>query len=335
MGNAAGERFPHQTPNAPPLRAHRRRGVIISAGHYIMNAIELIKPPPFPASGFDVGDRSPHIAVAKSILRSQGYDIQRLPTDRKDEDFTASFAAELAAFQGSHTGKDGKPLAAIGRLGPKTWWALHNPSGAPQRAFMTQIKDVTNTTPERETFVQTLIGHWRENVFERPDGSNWGDGVTKILTHAGGPRAWCMHSISYDWKKAFGEYPLGKDHGHVLTFVNACKAKGFTRGKDYMPEPGDLGFTLYTGPRGHLTGSGHIWAVVAIEKPRRGVMRYNHVGGNEGNRLKLGLRTTADESLSGWINLFGDAHLPTDPMDYGLAFSPDAQKAQNALASTR
>lgn len=276
----------------------------------------------------ELGDRRPEVIIAKSILASQGF-----WTGDKSNYFDERFRNAVVAFQGSHVGPDGKPLQAPGAIGPKTWWALYNPSGEAQRSHLVQVHSLETTLPNtaRADYITRLVQLWKTGVQEIPDGSNWGDGVSTVLRNAGGPRPWCMHLVCHAHKLATGHYPFGADHGLVSAFWREAKARGLAheKGSGYKPRPGDCGVTLYRSKSGKLNGTGHIWTAIAFEA---GTSRYNHIGGNEGNRLKLGIRTTRDESLFGWIDLFNDG---AEPMRQLLPFQKDASKAAQDFGKTR
>lgn len=285
----------------------------------------------------DRGARNEHVTVAKSILTSQGFDAGT------GNLFDEKMLGALVAFQGSHTGPDGKPLNAIGRVGRKTWWALYNPSGPAQRAYMEPVKGQillpADIPAQRRAVVEAGLGLWKWNVREIPDGANWGDGVTTLLQHVGqmSPAAWCAFCASHIHHLGTGEKLMGRHRGAVREIWAEAVKRGWAFEKDsgYLPRPADLGVTLYRNKRGQLNGLGHIWHVIAIG-PRSGRGRaYNHLGGNEGNRLKLGLRNTADEGLFGWINPFGDMDSPPCKCSEVLPFQANAAKAAEALAATR
>lgn len=285
----------------------------------------------------DIGDFNPHVAVAKSILNSQGFDAGT------GELFDEKMQGALVAFQGSHTGSDGKPLNAIGRVGRKTWWALYNPSGPAQRGYMEPVPGVSilldNIPAMRRAVVEAGLALWRSNVREIPDGANWGDGVSTLLQRVGqiSPAAWCAFCSSDIHFTGTGERLLGRHRGRVRDIWDEAVRRGwaFEKGSGYTPRPGDLGVTLYRNKRGVLNGMGHIWHMIALG-PRSGRGRdYNHLGGNEGNRLKLGIRNTMDDSLFGWINPFGDhATAPCKACEV-LPFQRNLAKAAEALAATR
>jgi hypothetical protein len=285
----------------------------------------------------DRGARNAHVVTAKALLNSQGFNAG------SGNHFDQQMLDALVAFQGSHVGPDGTPLNAIGRVGRRTWWALYNPSGPAQRAYVQLVPGAPVLPPNipslRRAVVEAGLALWRSNVREIPDGSNWGDGVSTLLKRVGqmSPAAWCAFCASDIHFTGTGERLLGRHRGRVRDIWDEAVRRGwaFEKGSGYTPRPGDLGVTLYRNTRGQLNGMGHIWHVIALG-PRSGRGRaYNHLGGNEGNRLKLGLRNTADESLFGWINPFGDHDQPPCKACEVMPFQPDLAKARAELAATR
>lgn len=284
----------------------------------------------------DLGDRNAHVEVAKSLLNSQGFFAG---TGRV---FDQLMQGAVVAFQGSHVGPDGKPLNAIGRVGRKTWWALYHPSGPAQRAFMEPTGAPLfpeGTAAQRRAVVEFGLQLWRSGVREIPDGSNWGDGVTTLLRATGqhSAAAWCAFTVSHVHHGGTGQRLMGRHWGRVRDVWDEAKRRGwaFEKGSGYVPRPGDLGVTLYRNSRGQLNGMGHIWHAVAIGPARGRGRDYNHLGGNEGNRYKLGLRNTMDEGLFGWVNPFGDMDQKPCRACEVLPFQSNVAKAAEALAATR
>lgn len=252
-------------------------------------------------NGFDLSKQTDRLALT-SILASQGFPI-RAP--RPGEGFSEGIRATLADFQACHRGQDGKPLAVDGIPGPKTTWALFNPSGsaqAPRIAGEGFNPAALAKGGKRAKFIAEMVKCI--GIAENPDGSNWGGGVEKILAHAGGPRAWCMHLISYCWKNAFGEYPFNVDHGHVATFLSRCREQGIAYKRDeYKPKSGDFGVILYRDKKtGQYDGTGHIFAVA--DGPESGPLLT--IAGNEGNACRWGERNRSSRMITHWINPYGD-----------------------------
>jgi hypothetical protein len=246
------------------------------------------------------GDSGEQVKVLQSLLRRSGFFEGAVLGN-----FKTLTTKAVREFQQTHQGPDGKWLAVDGIVGPGTWWALQNPTGDAQRSFLKTDNSVipAGISEDRKKLLEVCIKEHKAGVAETPKGSNWGDGVTKYLTGVG-PCAWCCFFVSWAFKEALGKYPLGKRHGHCLTFWNEAKAagKGFLKSK-YEPIPGDIFIMLYRSSSGNLTGSGHTGFVSNVF-----VRRINTFEGNAGDRLKHGLRELDAGTLVGFINLFGDSN---------------------------
>ena len=248
------------------------------------------------------GMSTPHVALVKALLRSQG-----AWTGTDGEEFGPKLKAAVQYFQGTHLGPQGAFLKGDGEVGPMTWWALYNPTGIPQKSFIKQpSKDDTGVfgryaqlSKSRQDLLRVLFAEHAAGTHEIPDGSNQGDGVDKFITGYGAV-PWCALFQSWAWKESHGDWPQGGRQGHVQTWWNLALKSGYAerKGKGYKPIPGDLAVWCFSG------GTGHITAVVAVDEK---AAQFNSIGGNEGNRVKLGLRTIANEPrLAGFINLHAD-----------------------------
>lgn len=247
------------------------------------------------------GDSGDDVKWLQRHLKAQGFFKGQVLGN-----FRALTQNALRYFQSTHIGRDGDFLEADGIFGPETMWAIQHPSGIQQRNYIDPL------IPEglggtRRDILETVVADWRSGLFyEDPDGSNTGPRISEFSRGA----PWCCFYQSDAWHRTFDEYPLGKDHGHCLTFwreadsVNAAWPK-----KKSPPLPGDLGVILYRNRSGNLTGSGHIFLVSGVSGTGR---QFNAFGGNEGNRLKHGLRSVDDPNIVGWIDLHGDDRRKVD-----------------------
>jgi peptidoglycan hydrolase-like protein with peptidoglycan-binding domain len=239
----------------------------------------------------------------KQLLKEQGFWDR--PTDNSYYGEVTQPA--LRQFQLSHVDQDGKYLLADGVVGPKTWWALANPSGPEQRNFISGPEGITIANPSRDTefnarygkfslqrqaFIRLLFYEHSKGVREIPDGSNKGGEVNKYL-QSYGPSPWCALFQSWAYTQVTGNLPLGSVQAHVQTWYNLAKRQKMITDS---PVPGDLAVWFFD------KGAGHVSAVVADSG-----RHFNTIGGNEGNRVKLGLRDRKREpSLKGFIRLFDD-----------------------------
>jgi hypothetical protein len=247
------------------------------------------------------GDQNEHVVTLKSILRSQG-----LWDGTSNNVFGPKLHGAVQYFQNTHIGPDGEYLDDDGVVGEDTWWALHHPSGKEQRSNIL-VPDSTagfygNLAKSRKDLIRLLFKEHAAGVREIPDGSNRGDGVDKYIAGIG-PAPWCNLLQSWAWKEVTGGWPLGRRQAHVQTFWNLARQAGVAFPKaSYSPVPGD--FLVWR----FADGTGHISCAVATNLEGSKV---NTIGGNEGNRVKLGLRVIEQEPrLAGYINLHGDANAP-------------------------
>lgn len=204
-------------------------------------------------------------------------------------------------FQSTHLDSKGRPLEVDGAIGKHTRWALQNPSGTAQTSGLGNQIIPGGLAGSRLAFLKTLSADYRSGKFiEVPDGSNTGPTIKRFSRGT----FWCAFYQSDAWNRTTGSYPLGKDHGHCLTFWRAAKAAGIAIPKEQgEPLPGDLAIMLYRNQSGNLTGSGHIFAATRTSENGQ---RMNTIGGNEGNRLKHGHREVSQPTIVGWIDLHGD-----------------------------
>jgi hypothetical protein len=245
--------------------------------------------------------RHPSVIELKKLLRSSGF-----WTGSETNVFGPKLEQAVRYFQSTHLGPDGKYLKIDGEVGLKTWWALDNPSG---KAQLSNIQSPKNSfqdrfgvfSKDRQRFLKLAFKEHSIGVKEIPDGSNKGGEVDKYLAGMGGV-PWCALFISWLFKQVTGRYPLMKLQAHVQTAINLAKKEGrfIPKGeKNYIPTPGDL--VVWSFPKGF----GHVSVVVATNEDGT---KINTIGGNEGNRVKLGLRTvTREPSLVGFIRLFDDS----------------------------
>ena len=237
------------------------------------------------------GDNQPDVTIVKALLRSQG-----LWSGTDSTQFGPKLKACIQYFQGTHLGPDGKFLIGDGEVGPSTWWSLYNPSGEAQRSNLISTEDRYDSLPDTvRCHLTALLSEHATGVCEIPDGSNGGDGVEKYITGVGHV-PWCALFQSGVWHHVFGEWPMGVRHAHVQTWWRAALKSGHGHKKaGFKPAPADLAVWCFSG------GTGHISAVVAVKD---GYDELNTVGGNEGNRVKLGYRVVSHEpKLVGFIRL--------------------------------
>lgn len=201
--------------------------------------------------------------------------------------------------------KTKRPLTPDGEVWPgyATERALNNPSGAAQSTGLGRHEKADlipdGLSESRQRIIQTWITAYRSNIREIPDGSNTGDGVTR-LHQPFPPSPWCMWSMSEMWKDTYGEYFFGKKQGHCVTVRNIARRRGvFHPVGEYEPIPGDL-FIMVTNAS---KSQGHTGGVFRVNRTGS---QFNTFEGNAGNRFKLGIRSTKQSTLVGFVNLHGD-----------------------------
>lgn len=243
---------------------------------------------------------SEHVKAVQHILMSQGYFV-----GEPKGNFLRLTQDAVRLFQMAHLGPTGAWLDVDGVVGPDTWWALYNPSGKPQKSGIKA--PIPSGLPQyRQDLLEVAYKEHAIGTKEIPDGSNWGDGVTKFLEGVG-PAPWCCFFATWVHNEVFDKNIYGYRHGHVKTLWEHARDKheGHTKYKTrgYTPLPGDLFVMLYRNSSGTLTGSGHIGFV--LRTSATGDL-FNTVEGNCGNRVKQGLRNREQDTLIGFINLFDD-----------------------------
>lgn len=249
------------------------------------------------------------VRTLQSLLQSQGF-----YADVVDGVFGRHTEGGLKQFQTSHIGPNKEYLKATGVLNPDTWWALLNPSGVMQRSNLGP-RVPAGLTGARKALIELCISEHRAGVKEDPDGSNYGDGVTKYLKGIG-PAFWCAHFVSWCIKEVTGKWPYGERIGLVADFWNKAKAAnqlilpGVKGNFPTLPQPGDLGVYRYRNKAGVYNGLGHIFIVASVSPDGR---RMNTFGGNEGNRVKYGVRPVqAVGEFAGFISLLPSVENPSE-----------------------
>lgn len=265
------------------------------------------------------GDKGHDVQVLQSLLQSRGFF-----NAATQGNFLNKTKAAVVYWQQTHLGPDGKFLDVDGVVGADTWWSLYNPVGAPQKSNIKSI--IPNGLSEsRVKFLQSCVAEHQAGVAESPLGSNWGDGVTKYLEGIG-PAFWCCFFVSWNFKNAFGKYPLDKRFGSCIDFWRTAKKAGRAFDKNtYQPIPGDIFIMLYRNGSGALTGQGHTGVVLAVNN---GSTAFNTIEGNAGDRVKVGTRYVSQSTLVGYINMF-DGERNFDH------FLIEADKVDSSVAGTR
>jgi hypothetical protein len=241
-----------------------------------------------------VGDE---VKLLQAILIQQGFGRQFNNPNEKalaaDGRFGSITEMAVIYFQQTHQGPDGKMLDDDGIVGPNTWWALQNPSGNPQKSGLAGFIP-EGIIGRRKSVLELALSEHAAGVHEEPDGSNYGDGVTKY----GGQRgwAWCMLFAGWIVRQVFEYNPFGSVFALVRSAWAVAKKKGWVRA---IPTPGDLYIILHKDAAGNLNGTGHTGLVLAVSEDGAYI---NTVSGNEGNRVKMAVRET--KRITGFIDFY-------------------------------
>jgi len=250
------------------------------------------------AQTLKLGDQGPEVSHLQNLLKQNGY--YDCPDCKVDGDFGGLTEAAVQEFQGGHIDKNKEPLKPDGEVGEKTWWALMNPHGAPQKSGISAVIPM-GTTVVRSTILDLALEYHANNTREIPDGSNGGDGVDEIT--GGWKAAWCAMFVCWVIYKATGMKPFKKEREAACRNLHKiAKENGWWRDKeDYTPLPGDIFIMLYEGKDGKPNGKGHTGFVVSVSEDGT---EFNTDEGNCGNRVKLGKRKMSQHSLKGFINFY-------------------------------
>lgn len=280
----------------------------------------------FPDLRQDQADKADPIAVTylQHALLSQGYKV--VVNGKYDK---ATIGA-VHDFQATHLDSSGKHLLVDGWVGKATWWAVQNPSGDAQKSDLdTMLRK--GLSMDRRAILRAAFSDHARGVQEIPDGSNYGDGVTRYLEGIG-PAFWCCAAVSTWYKDAKGDWPFGKRFLSVADIWSKAQDLGraVKIAQHPIPCPGDAFVFQYRNSKGQLTGLGHIGLVATVSEDGES---FNTVEGNAGNRVKVSLRGIDNPVLAGFIDFFGDRAAVLPKVERGL-FSK-SESADSSYAGTR
>jgi hypothetical protein len=243
-------------------------------------------------------------------LLARGY----LQTGAPDVVFGDNTQGAVATFQQTHLGRDGKPLAVDGWVGPETWWALHSRDIDQRSGLGYRYTIPAGIGAQRKEILEVALAEHRAGVREDPMGSNRGPRVDLYTGYAGvpardaGPK-WCSFFVSWALHSAMGVYPLGQRVGSCLKSRELARSYGRWFEADDpagVIVPGDVFVMLYRADNGALKGTGHTGLVAAVSPDAR---HFNTLEGNCGNRVKLGFR--ARSTMAGFWHPCDVGTLPT------------------------
>lgn len=256
---------------------------------------------------YKIGMIGPEINHLQTVLVGQGFDPGPISGI-----FTPATQAAVIQFQQRHLDDEGRWLAPDGEVGPRTWWALEHPSGVAQKSNLGAVAKNAGMdlipkglTPKRHALCAFEVGLWEANVHEVPDGSNGGDGVDRI--NGGRHDQWCMETQQFALEEVLHFNPFGQRGASCYYTMMTAKRLGFWRplNSAYIAIPGDIFVMLHDLGGGYSPGH----TGMKLRGSENGAV-FNTIAGNEGNRIKLGLRWISQKGLAGWINVFGPEEQP-------------------------
>ena len=174
-----------------------------------------------------------------------------------------------------------------------TKWALKHPTGKAQRSNL-KGKIPRGVDGQRREILELALGEHAKNVRERPNGSNRSKDIDKYFPkwlrnklekgEKGPP--WCAFFVNWNFNTVMGYRPWGSYLGSCKALVKAAQKRDDCHvfSDPAMAAPGDI-FVILHGSTGH-TG-------IVLRKNKQST-KINTVEGNCGNRVKVGLRDTAD-----------------------------------------
>lgn len=222
-----------------------------------------------------------------------------------------SLKADLAYFQSTHLGADGKPLKVTGAADAPTAWALKNSTGKPQKSGL-EGKIPRGITGQRRELLELALAEHAKGVKERPNGSNRSKEIDKYFPgwqrkklgkKLKGP-AWCAFFVNWLFSQVMGKRPWGGYIGSCVRLVKAAQKSEHCRvfSSPELAAPGDI-FVIVHGSTGH-TG--------VVLRKNSDSSQINTVEGNCGNRVKVGLRDTS--TIAWYISVLSTPAKLTSPL---------------------
>ena len=141
--------------------------------------------------GLKRGDKGDAVLLLQHVMKHHGFFEKGTPKGN----FLSLTEEAVRYFQMTHLGPDGVNLEVDGQVGNDTWWALIHPSGSKQ---VTGIKGRApkKVPADRRKLLAIAKKEHTAGTKEIPDGSNTGDGVTKIVPKNTTP-PWCCYFTSW------------------------------------------------------------------------------------------------------------------------------------------
>jgi len=253
---------------------------------------------------YKLGDRSPKIGELQSRLINAGFAIPNLiPTL-----YTPEMVDVVKDFQDKHVNAKGKWLDVDGDIGEETIWALYHNSGEAQKTHLINAMVGPNKVPSnmipqglttrREVAIRFAIQDHIIGVHEIPDGGNRGGGINKY-GHPGWQ--WCLGAALY-WIRQAGIYV--PDIWGCRKFWNWANERGLAypvNSPDVLARiPANIAIIIHG-------STGHAMLAIGFSKD---LTQFNTIAGNEGNGVRLRLRSNNTPNLKGFVNLFPSDEQP-------------------------
>ena len=232
--------------------------------------------------GLKYGSTGPEVIHLKRLLAEQGAYVGTF-----SEVFGPTTEGFIKTFQAQHLGPEGAYLRVDGVVGANTAWALENPAGDAQRNFIDPVIP-DGVEGQRLDTLNLLIGEHRKGVKETS--TNWGP---EIKGYGGQPGwAWCSLFVTWGLRQAkVIDFKQASTWSLLQWAIESGKARGIGVEPDKAVwQPGNLLLWQHQSSNGAWTKTGHVSMIVRIETRNGLVTRVNTVGGNEGNRVKFGIR---------------------------------------------
>lgn len=266
--------------------------------------------------GLKRGSRSKGVVELKNALAAQG-----AYQGTFNNIFGPKTDAFVRTFQVQHIGPDGQYLHPTGVIDAATAWALANPSGDAQRNFLDPLvaKFEGEGIEKRIKACNIAVGEHRLNVKEVPNGSNWGPEIKKY----GGRKGWAWCALFVTWCLRQADVIDFKEAG-TWNLLQWAKKTGAYRPVTLLPKvhvwaPGNLLIWQHQTSNGSWTRTGHVSMIIAPETRNGIVTRVLTIGGNEGNRVKLGIRKVWEtDDLVAIINPHNPYHDKVAKVDYKI-----------------
>lgn len=121
-------------------------------------------------SGVTVGMSGDTVKEIQTLLKTHGYTTFS-SSGKPDKFYGSKTKGAVEAFQMNNVDKKGKNLKKDGIVGPKTWWALHQPAKSRTTTDKTTKPDDKMKTPDGvvENIKKTLEAYWEKIKTMKPE----------------------------------------------------------------------------------------------------------------------------------------------------------------------